>query len=146
MALIATQEGARAMKRVMLALVIVTSFVVASRRSVGYAAEMQAPQSSNISSAGQATERKKAGSSSHRRSLFPQKHTPPAVAPGEGLGCFYHQGYYSHLPLFKDGVYTLPGSREVSEPYRRPMTPLSTPAAEPQESSGEPQGNVTVTQ
>lgn len=40
------------------------------------------------------------------------------IGPGEGYGCFYHQGRYSHLPLFKDGVYTLPGSLDVSEPYQ----------------------------
>ena len=40
--------------------------------------------------------------------------------PGEGLGCYYHRAYYSHLPMFKDGVYSLRGSFDVAETYRKP--------------------------
>lgn len=42
------------------------------------------------------------------------------AAPGEGLGCYYHRAYYSHLPMFKDGVYSLRGSFDVAETYRKP--------------------------
>lgn len=38
------------------------------------------------------------------------------VGPGEGLGCYYHRSYYSHLPLFQKGSYALPGSLAVAEP------------------------------
>ncbi|MCS6927633.1 MAG: hypothetical protein NZ578_17215 [Candidatus Binatia bacterium] len=38
------------------------------------------------------------------------------VGPGEGLGCYYHRSYYSHLPLFQKGSYLLPGSLAVAEP------------------------------
>lgn len=40
--------------------------------------------------------------------------------PGEGLGCYYHRAYYSHLPMFKDDVYSLRGSFDVAETYRKP--------------------------
>ncbi len=43
-----------------------------------------------------------------------------AVAPGEGLGCYYHRAYYSHLPMFKDDVYSLRGSFDVAETFHKP--------------------------
>jgi len=65
--------------------------------------------------------------------------TPPLLVggatdtaePGEGLGCFYHRAYYSHLPLFKDGTYTLPGSLDVAEPYQKPSRSVFAPSAAP---------------
>jgi hypothetical protein len=42
-----------------------------------------------------------------------------SLGPGEGLSCYYHRAYYSHLPLFKDGAYTLHGSLSVAEPYHQ---------------------------
>ncbi|HXG20972.1 MAG TPA: hypothetical protein VNN62_18080 [Methylomirabilota bacterium] len=51
--------------------------------------------------------------------------------PGEGLGCFYHRAYYSHLPLFKNGAYTLPGSLDVAEPYQKPSQRVFAPSATP---------------
>lgn len=51
--------------------------------------------------------------------------------PGEGLGCFYHRAYYSHLPLFKNGTYTLPGSLDVAEPYQKPSRSVFAPSAAP---------------
>ncbi len=51
--------------------------------------------------------------------------------PGEGLGCFYHRAYYSHLPLFKNGTYTLPGSLDVAEPYQKPSQSVFAPSAAP---------------
>jgi len=39
--------------------------------------------------------------------------------PGEGLGCYYHQAYYSHLPMFKDDIYSLRGSLDVSETFHK---------------------------
>ncbi len=51
--------------------------------------------------------------------------------PGEGLGCFYHRAYYSHLPLFKNGTYTLPGSLDVAEPYQKPSQSVFVPSAAP---------------
>lgn len=42
------------------------------------------------------------------------------VGPGEGLGCYYHRSYYSHLPLFnKNGNYSLRGDIDVAEPYHQ---------------------------
>lgn len=38
---------------------------------------------------------------------------------GQGLGCYYHRSYYSHLPMFKEGAYHLPGSLDVAEPYQK---------------------------
>jgi hypothetical protein len=38
---------------------------------------------------------------------------------GQGLGCYYHRSYYSHLPMFKEGAYNLPGSLDVAEPYQK---------------------------
>jgi hypothetical protein len=49
------------------------------------------------------------------------------VEPGEGLGCYYHRSYYSHLPLFKNGSYHLPGSLAVAEPAQ--VLPQETPSA-----------------
>ena len=40
--------------------------------------------------------------------------------PGEGLGCYYHRAYYSHLPMFKDDVYSLRGSFDVTETFQKP--------------------------
>ena len=40
--------------------------------------------------------------------------------PGKGLGCYYHRAYYSHLPLFKDGSYSLRGAFDVAETYQQP--------------------------
>lgn len=40
--------------------------------------------------------------------------------PGQGLGCYYHRAYYSHLPMFQDGVYSLRGSYDVAETYHKP--------------------------
>ena len=40
--------------------------------------------------------------------------------PGEGLGCYYHRAYYSHLPMFKDDVYSLRGSFDVAETFHKP--------------------------
>ena len=51
--------------------------------------------------------------------------------PGEGLGCFYHRSYYSHLPLFQNGTYKLPGSLDVAEPYRKPSSSVFSPSAAP---------------
>lgn len=51
--------------------------------------------------------------------------------PGEGLGCFYHRAYYSHLPLFTNGTYTLPGSLDVAEPYQKPSQSVFAPSAAP---------------
>jgi hypothetical protein len=51
--------------------------------------------------------------------------------PGEGLGCFYHRAYYSHLPLFTNGTYTLPGSLDVAEPYQKPSRSVFAPSAAP---------------
>ncbi len=51
--------------------------------------------------------------------------------PGEGLGCFYHRAYYSHLPLFKNGTYTLPGSLDVAEPYQKSSRSVFAPPAAP---------------
>ena len=51
--------------------------------------------------------------------------------PGEGLGCFYHRSYYSHLPLFQNGTYTLPGSLDVAEPYQKPSRSVLAPTAAP---------------
>ncbi len=45
--------------------------------------------------------------------------TGEPLGPGEGLSCYYHRAYYSHLPLFKDGAYTLHGSLSVAEPYHQ---------------------------
>lgn len=42
------------------------------------------------------------------------------AAPGEGLGCYYHRAYYSHLPMFKDEVYSLRGSFDVAETFHKP--------------------------
>jgi len=53
------------------------------------------------------------------------------VEPGEGLGCFYHRSYYSHLPLFKDSAYHLAGSLAVAEPAQ---VPPSIPAVSPADS------------
>lgn len=57
----------------------------------------------------------------------------PLVAPaeaGQGLGCYYHRSYYSHLPMFRDGAYTLPGSLDVAEPYQKlSRQAISSPAA-----------------
>jgi hypothetical protein len=106
------------MKHVMLTFVILTLSLATNRYHIGYAAEREAVHNSQFSSVNHRTRAKKQQRSSHRRSFFSQKRTTSSVAPGEGLGCFYHQGYYSHLPLFKDGSYTLPGSHEVAEPYR----------------------------
>lgn len=53
------------------------------------------------------------------------------AGPGEGLGCFYHRSYYSHLPLFKEGLYTLPGSLNVAEPYRKPSGRVLAAPGEP---------------
>jgi hypothetical protein len=50
------------------------------------------------------------------------------VEPGEGLGCFYHRSYYSHLPLFKGSAYNLAGSLAVAEPAQ---VPASLPAVPP---------------
>jgi hypothetical protein len=50
------------------------------------------------------------------------------VEPGEGLGCFYHRSYYSHLPLFKGSAYNLAGSLAVAEPAQ---VPASFPAVPP---------------
>ena len=48
---------------------------------------------------------------------------------GEGLGCYYHRSYYSHLPMFKAGAYHLPGSLDVAEPYQKASsTALSSPS------------------
>ena len=44
------------------------------------------------------------------------------VEPGEGLGCFYHRSYYSHLPLFKGRAYNLAGSLAVAEPAQIPSS------------------------
>ena len=57
---------------------------------------------------------------------------PPAVQvdAGQGLGCYYHRSYYSHLPMFQDGAYTLPGSLDVAEPYQKlSRQAISSPAA-----------------
>ena len=43
-----------------------------------------------------------------------------ATEPGEGLGCYYHRAYYSHLPMFKDDVYSLRGSFDVAETFHKP--------------------------
>lgn len=52
------------------------------------------------------------------------------TGPGEGLGCFYHRSYYSHLPLFDKGnTYTLPGSLDVAEPYHKPMSGAAASSA-----------------
>lgn len=51
------------------------------------------------------------------------------VGPGEGLGCYYHRSYYSHLPLFKNGSYHLPGSLAVAEPAQ--VLPQGTPPDPP---------------
>ncbi len=40
--------------------------------------------------------------------------------PGEGLGCYYHRAYYSHLPMFKDDLYSLRGSFDVAETFHKP--------------------------
>lgn len=49
---------------------------------------------------------------------------------GEGLGCYYHRSYYSHLPMFKEGAYHLPGSLDVAEPYQKASSNvISSPAA-----------------
>lgn len=49
---------------------------------------------------------------------------------GQGLGCYYHRSYYSHLPMFQDGAYTLPGSLDVAEPYQKlSRQAISSPAA-----------------
>lgn len=51
------------------------------------------------------------------------------VEPGEGLGCFYHRSYYSHLPLFKGSTYNLAGSLAVAEPAQVPASlPVTSPA------------------
>ncbi len=42
------------------------------------------------------------------------------TAPGEGLGCYYHRAYYSHLPMFKDDLYSLRGSFDVAETFHKP--------------------------
>lgn len=48
---------------------------------------------------------------------------------GEGLGCYYHRSYYSHLPMFKEGAYHLPGSLDVAEPYQKTSShAISSPA------------------
>ncbi len=95
---------------------------------------------------------------SHRPRILPQNSTsadtsspdaqtaaasiPNAVSPavnandvvfgaeaGEGLGCYYHRSYYSHLPMFKAGAYHLPGSLDVAEPYQKTSsTALSSPS------------------
>lgn len=45
------------------------------------------------------------------------------------LGCYYHRSYYSHLPMFQDGAYTLPGSLDVAEPYQKlSRQAISSPA------------------
>jgi hypothetical protein len=54
------------------------------------------------------------------------------AGPGEGLGCYYHRSYYSHLPLFnRKGDYTLHGNIDVAEPYHQPSDQVSaaSPAA-----------------
>ncbi len=47
-----------------------------------------------------------------------------------GLGCFYHQDYYAHLPMFKGNHYLLPGSFEVSEVYYQKGLKDAAPAAQ----------------
>jgi hypothetical protein len=127
------------MERLILVFVIFMSFVVLSQRGFGYAHSAHVIASEHTA---QATDQE---NPPQRRPLFPQNKTTTTVAPGEGLGCFYHQGYYSHLPLFKDGVYTLPGSRDVSEPYQRPLTPSlprsSSAPENPDASQGDVSGN-----
>jgi hypothetical protein len=131
------------MERLILLFVIFTSFVVLSQRGLGYAAETQSARSAHVIASEPTARATNLESSSQRRPLFPQNKTTTTVAPGEGLGCFYHQGYYSHLPLFKDGVYTLPGSRDVSEPYQRPLTSPPPRSSSPSENPTAPQRNVT---
>ena len=62
----------------------------------------------------------------------------PSVAQAEAgqgqlpqsRGCYYHRSYYSHLPMFQDGAYTLPGSLDVAEPYQKlSRQAISSPAA-----------------
>ena len=51
--------------------------------------------------------------------------------PGEGLGCYYHRAYYSHLPMFKDDVYSLRGSFDVAETFHKPSEDVvSVPPAQ----------------
>ena len=50
--------------------------------------------------------------------------------PGEGLGCYYHRAYYSHLPMFKDDVYSLRGSFDVSETFNKPSEEIVSSADE----------------
>lgn len=53
------------------------------------------------------------------------------AAPGEGLGCYYHRAYYSHLPMFKDDVYSLRGSFDVAETFHKPSEDIiSVPPAQ----------------
>lgn len=48
------------------------------------------------------------------------EHGEQVVGPGEGLGCYYHRSYYSHLPLFtNNGNYSLRGDIDVAEPYHQ---------------------------
>ena len=52
--------------------------------------------------------------------------------PGEGLGCYYHRAYYSHLPMFKDDVYSLRGSFDVAETFQKPSEEvISSPDERP---------------
>lgn len=63
----------------------------------------------------------------------PSQSGASVVGPGEGLGCYYHRSYYSHLPLFNtDGNYTLRGDVNVAEPYHQPSDRVS--AASPSSS------------
>ena len=50
-----------------------------------------------------------------------------SAKPGEGLGCYYHQAYYSHLPMFKDDIYSLRGSLDVSETYHKSTAVAASP-------------------
>ena len=51
--------------------------------------------------------------------------------PGEGLGCYYHRAYYSHLPMFKDDVYSLRGSFDVAETFHKPSEDLISVPPDP---------------
>lgn len=130
------------MKRIILAPAIVALFAVINQRSLGYTAETPSAHGAHDIASEQTARATNPESSSQRRPLVPQNKTTTTMAPGEGLGCFYHQGYYSHLPLFKDGVYTLPGSRDVSEPYQRPLTPSLSRSSSASENPDASQGDV----
>lgn len=130
------------MERLILVLVIFALFAVINRYNLGYA---QSAHGAHDIASEQTARATNPEGPSQRRPLVPQNKTTTTMAPGEGLGCFYHQGYYSHLPLFKDGGYTLPGSRDVSELYQRPLPPSlprsSSAPENPDASQGDVAGN-----